>query len=156
MAGGRWGTGLRPVHCHPGRIGMERYRGAAIPLRFCAVFSPSLSAFLSKNKSRRGFMDAFALTRSLVDIESVTGRELAVGEYLFALLEKLAAGSNGKTERMHVAADRFNVLATWGSPSVVLSTHMDTVPPFFASSEDGEFVRGRGACDAKGIAAAMI
>lgn len=101
-------------------------------------------------------MDAFALTRSLVDIESVTGRELAVGEYLLAILEKLAAGSNGKTERMHVAADRFNVLATWGSPSVVLSTHMDTVPPFFASSEDGEFVRGRGACDAKGIAAAMI
>jgi acetylornithine deacetylase len=33
---------------------------------------------------------------------------------------------------------------------------MDTVPPFFASSEDDENIYGRGACDAKGIIAAMI
>jgi len=33
---------------------------------------------------------------------------------------------------------------------------MDTVPPFFASSEDDEFIYGRGACDAKGIIAAQI
>lgn len=101
-------------------------------------------------------MDPFALTRSLVDIESITGREKAVGEYLFSLLEELTSGTGGKTERMYVAPDRFNVLATWGEPAVVLSTHMDTVPPFFPSSEDSEFLRGRGACDAKGIAAAMI
>src|ERR1044071_6016692 len=101
-------------------------------------------------------MDPFALTRSLIDIESVTGREPAVGEFLFATLEKLAAGSGGNIERMAVAPERFNVLASWGSPRVVMSTHMDTVPPFFPSSEDHEFVRGRGACDAKGIAAAMI
>lgn len=101
-------------------------------------------------------MDPFALTRSLVDIESVTGREKAVGEFLFATLGQLAAATDGIVERMHVAPDRFNVLTTWGQPTVVLSTHMDTVPPFFPSSEDSEFVRGRGACDAKGIAAAMI
>ena len=101
-------------------------------------------------------MDPFALTRSLVDIESVTGREKAVGEFLFRALGQLAASTGGAVERMHVETERFNVLATWGSPAVVLSTHMDTVPPFFASSEDSEFVRGRGACDAKGIAAAMI
>src|ERR1043166_4704798 len=101
-------------------------------------------------------MDPFALTRSLVDIESVTGCEKAVGDFLFAALEQLTASSGGKTERMHVGPDRFNVLATWGTPTVVLSTHMDTVPPFCPSSEDSEFVRGRGACDAKGIAAAMI
>ena len=101
-------------------------------------------------------MDPFALTRSLVDIESVTGREKAVGEFLFATLGQLANATGGIVERMHVAPDRFNVLTTWGQPTVVLSTHMDTVPPFFPSSEDSEFVRGRGACDAKGIAAAMI
>jgi acetylornithine deacetylase len=101
-------------------------------------------------------MDPFALTRSLVDIESVTGCEKAVGDFLFAALEQLTASSGGKTERMHVGPDRFNVLATWGTPTVVLSTHMDTVPPFCPSSEESEFVRGRGACDAKGIAAAMI
>jgi acetylornithine deacetylase len=39
---------------------------------------------------------------------------------------------------------------------VVLNTHIDTVPPWFASYEEGEFLYGRGACDAKGIIAAMI
>lgn len=101
-------------------------------------------------------MDPFALTRALVDIESVTGREKAVGEFLFATLSTLASATGGVVERMEVAPDRFNVLATWGTPAVTLSTHMDVVPPFFPSSEDGEFIRGRGACDAKGIIAAMI
>jgi acetylornithine deacetylase len=101
-------------------------------------------------------MDPFALTRSLVDIESVTGREKDVGEFLFATLSQLTAAVGGAVERMNVGPGRFNVMARWGTPLVVLSTHMDTVPPFFPSSEDSEFVRGRGACDAKGIAAAMI
>jgi len=101
-------------------------------------------------------MDPFALTRSLIDIESVTGREKAVGEFLFATLSKLAANTGGVVERMEVSPERFNVLATWGTPIITLSTHMDTVPPFFASSEDAEFVRGRGSCDAKGIIAAMV
>jgi acetylornithine deacetylase len=57
---------------------------------------------------------------------------------------------------MEVTPERFNVYAEWGRPVVVLSTHMDTVPPFFASREDEEHIYGRGACDAKGIIAAMI
>src|ERR1700758_4578071 len=101
-------------------------------------------------------MDPFALTRSLIDIESVTGREKALGEFLFAVLARLAADTGGMVERMEVSPERFNVLATWGAPIVTLSTHMDTVPPFFVSSEDSEFVRGRGACDAKGIIGAMV
>lgn len=101
-------------------------------------------------------MDPFALTRSLIDVESVTGREKAVGEFLFATLAKLAAATHGSVERMEVSAERFNVLAAWGTPVVTLSTHMDTVPPFFPSSEDHEFIHGRGACDAKGIIAVMI
>src|SRR5437773_4668344 len=101
-------------------------------------------------------MDPFALTRSLIDIESITGCEKAAGEFLFATLSKLAVSTAGCVERMEVVPDRFNVLATWGTPVVTLSTHMDTVPPFFPSSEDDEFIRGRGACDTKGIIAAMI
>ena len=101
-------------------------------------------------------MDAFALTRSLIDIESVTGNEKAVGDFLFAALSRLAERTNGFVERMAVGPERFNVMATWGAALVVLSTHMDTVPPFFTYSEDEEFIRGRGACDAKGIIAAMI
>jgi len=101
-------------------------------------------------------MDVFELTRALVDIESITENEGPVAAYLLDHLAKLAARTGGKAERMDVARDRFNVLATWGEPRVTLSTHLDTVPPFFPSREDPEFIWGRGACDAKGIIAAMV
>ncbi len=101
-------------------------------------------------------MDLLALTRALIDIESVTGNERAVGEFLFDYLTALASRTGGRVERMTVDRERFNLFAAWDSPEVVLSTHMDTVPPFFPSSEDAEHVHGRGACDAKGILAAMI
>jgi acetylornithine deacetylase len=57
---------------------------------------------------------------------------------------------------LEVAPQRFNVYASWGDPIVTLSTHMDTVPPFVPSRDDSEYIWGRGACDAKGIVAAMI
>jgi len=101
-------------------------------------------------------MNVFELTRALVDIESVTGNEKQVGDYLFARLSSLAANHAGQVERQDVEPGRFNVLACWGKPLVTLSTHMDTVPPFFASRESEEVIRGRGACDAKGIIAAMV
>ena len=101
-------------------------------------------------------MHPFEMTRALIDMESITENEGQVGEYLHRYLSTLAARSNGTAEAMPVAAGRINVCAAWGTPKVVMSTHMDTVPPFIASSEDGEFIYGRGACDAKGIIAAMI
>ena len=102
-------------------------------------------------------MDLFALTRALVDIESITRNEERVGEFLLDYLAPLADRFGGRVERMPVEPGRFNVFAQWGERlTVTLSTHMDIVPPFFASSEDAEVIRGRGACDAKGIAAAMI
>jgi acetylornithine deacetylase len=101
-------------------------------------------------------MHPFEMTRELVDIESITENERQVGEYLLHYLSGLAAGSGGNAEAMAVTPERFNVYAEWGTPYVVLSTHMDTVPPHFASREDGENIYGRGACDAKGIIAAMI
>jgi len=101
-------------------------------------------------------MDLFALTRAMVDIESVTENEKKVGDFLFAHLSEMAARTGGKADRIAVAPGRDNVYAAWGEPTVVMSTHMDTVPPFFGSNEDGEFVWGRGSCDAKGIIASMI
>lgn len=55
-------------------------------------------------------------------------------------------------------AERFNVYAALPgvTPDIVLSTHMDTVPPYFGSREDDEFIYGRGTCDAKGIIAAQV
>src|SRR5713226_7803926 len=101
-------------------------------------------------------MNLFELTRALVDIESTTNHEKNVGDYLFAHLSALTERHNGSIERIPAEPNRDNIFASWGEPIVTLSTHMDTVPPFFASHEDGDFIWGRGSCDAKGIIAAMI
>jgi acetylornithine deacetylase len=101
-------------------------------------------------------MNLFELTRALVDIESTTNREQAVADFLFAQLSFLAAHSSGRLERIAVEPNRDNIFACWGQPIVTLSTHMDTVPPFFPSLEDADFIWGRGSCDAKGIIAAMM
>ncbi len=101
-------------------------------------------------------MHLFELTRALIDIESITGNEEPVGLYLYEYLSQLAAAHGGKIERLQVEPHRFNLLATWGAPIVTLSTHIDTVPPFFPSREDDAHIWGRGACDTKGIIASMI
>jgi acetylornithine deacetylase len=107
-------------------------------------------------------LDPIQLTRRLVDIESITYNEGAVGTFLAEFL----AGRGFAAEKMPVeqhresrsTSERFNVYAgTAGqTPDVVFSTHMDTVPPFIPSSEDESFIYGRGSCDAKGIIAAQI
>jgi acetylornithine deacetylase len=101
-------------------------------------------------------MHPFEMARALIDIESITENEKQVGDFLLSYLSGLAARTGGKAEAMQVTSNRFNVYAEWGRPVVALTTHMDTVPPFLASREDGENIYGRGACDAKGIIAAMI
>ena len=102
-------------------------------------------------------MNVFELTRALVDIESITNNEERVALYLCDYLSQFAAQYHGRVERMEVEPRRFNVFAQFGDrPIVTLSTHMDTVPPFFASREDAEFIWGRAACDTKGIIAAML
>lgn len=100
-------------------------------------------------------MDAIALTRQLVDIESITGNEAAIGDFLFRELCRLGY----RVRKMPVEGNRFNVYALSRedlNPNVVFSTHMDTVPPFISSSEDATRIYGRGSCDAKGIIAAQI
>jgi acetylornithine deacetylase len=98
-------------------------------------------------------MNLFELTKKLIDIPSVSGEEREVGRFLASHLESLG----WRVELQEVEAGRANVLATAGAPPrVVLSTHMDTVPPFIPSAEDETEIRGRGACDAKGIIAAQV
>ena len=98
-------------------------------------------------------VDVFKLTRELIDIPSVTGEEFHVGTSLAELLNRLGY----QVDLQEVDGDRANVIATTSSqPRIVLATHMDTVPPHIAASEDDEFIYGRGACDAKGIIAAQI
>ncbi|HVO97992.1 MAG TPA: M20/M25/M40 family metallo-hydrolase [Bryobacteraceae bacterium] len=101
-------------------------------------------------------MNVFELTRALVDIDSVTPNEEEVGVYLAGYLRDLAERTGGHVEMTPVEPHRFNVFAYWGEPVVTLSTHIDTVPPFYPSREDEEFIWGRGACDTKGLLASMI
>jgi acetylornithine deacetylase len=101
-------------------------------------------------------VNVFELTRALVDIESISDNEIQVGFYLESYLSGIARVSGGRVERMNVENGRFNVFASWGTPLVTLSTHMDTVPPFFPSREDSDHIWGRGSCDAKGIIASMV
>ncbi|HKD09439.1 MAG TPA: M20/M25/M40 family metallo-hydrolase [Bryobacteraceae bacterium] len=101
-------------------------------------------------------MHVFELTRQLIDIPSVTPEEEKVGDYLFAHVSRICAKYDGTAEKILVEPGRNNVFAAFGEPRVTLSTHMDTVPPFFGSREDDEFIWGRGACDTKGIIASMI
>jgi acetylornithine deacetylase len=98
-------------------------------------------------------MNLFELTRTLIDIPSVSGEELEVGRFLASHL----GGLGYRLELQDVARGRANLIVTTGARArVVLSTHMDTVTPFIASSEDETHIRGRGSCDAKGIIAAQI
>ena len=55
-----------------------------------------------------------------------------------------------------VTPGRGNIWASRGGGGVTLSTHLDTVPPYVPPKMDGDRLYGRGACDAKGIAAAML
>jgi acetylornithine deacetylase len=100
-------------------------------------------------------MDLAAFTRELVDIESTTGNEGPVGDFLHGEL-----GRRGfQAEKILVEEARSNVFAPFpegAHPTVVFSTHMDTVPPFIPSSEDATRVYGRGSCDAKGIIAVQV
>lgn len=100
-------------------------------------------------------MDVVAFTRQLVDIESITGNEALVGDVVHSELSRLGYDA----EKLPVEGKRCNVYAVspqQPKPTIVFSTHMDTVPPFIPSSEDSTRIYGRGSCDAKGIIAAQI
>ena len=99
-------------------------------------------------------MDVLDLTKALVDIPSVTGDEGALADFLVRLL---GASGYDVLEQPVGAAPRRNLFATLDPhPSVVFCTHMDTVPGEARATEDDVHIYGRGACDAKGIMAALI
>ena len=98
-------------------------------------------------------LDVFALTRALVDIPSVSGDEGEIAAFVATYLERRGY----RVELQEAAPGRSNVVARDAStPRVVFASHLDTVPPFVPSSEDADYLYGRGACDAKGIVAAQI
>jgi acetylornithine deacetylase len=93
------------------------------------------------------------LARTLIDVDSTTGREAEACAWLARYLRDRGF----QVTEQPVAGGRFNLLASVGpEPVVVLSTHVDCVPPFFPSRVEGGRLYGRGACDAKGALAAQL
>lgn len=97
-------------------------------------------------------LDVIDLTHTLCRIPSVTGEEAAVANAVESVLKELGL----TPRRQSLGHGRDNVLAIPDRPRVVLTTHIDTVPPYLPPHEDGEWIVGRGVIDAKGIAASMI
>ena len=97
--------------------------------------------------------DVVELAARMMEIDSTSGQETELVDWLGNYL----AGADWNVRRIPVTPGRDELLVTFGDePPVTFSTHLDTVPPFIPPRLAGDRLRGRGACDAKGIAAAMI
>ena len=98
-------------------------------------------------------LDVVDLAARLMEIDSTSGREGDVMDWVAAFL----AGRDWRVTRIPVSAGRDDIYATSAdSPPLTFSTHLDTVPPYIPPRIDGSRLLGRGSCDAKGIASAMI
>jgi acetylornithine deacetylase len=89
----------------------------------------------------------------LMEVDSTSGDEATV----VSVADEMLTSRRWFTDRIAVSPGRDALLALGAAdPVLTLSTHLDTVPPYLPPRLDGEVLHGRGACDAKGIAASMI
>ncbi|KAL8366717.1 hypothetical protein RB595_010530 [Gaeumannomyces hyphopodioides] len=119
--------------------------------------------------------ELLSLHKSLVEVESITGNEQAVGEFLTRQLESWGYHTETQAIPIQSALDgaretiRFNVLAYPAASSsrakLLVTSHIDVVPPHIPYSTDLEpgadftsetTIRGRGSVDAKASVAAQL
>jgi acetylornithine deacetylase/succinyl-diaminopimelate desuccinylase-like protein len=99
------------------------------------------------------------LLSTLIRIPSPSGEEAALLRFIETYL-----GQHGLTvRRQQVSRNRYNIIVHGGNPSrpsVLLNSHVDTVPSYTAANSVarrvGDTIYGRGSCDAKGSVAAML
>mgnify|MGYP001550494309 FL=1 len=96
--------------------------------------------------------DVVALAAELLSIQSFTRDEGAAIDFVARWL----VSRHWNVSIQEVSPGRGNVWASRRGGGVTLSTHLDTVPPYHPPKLSGNRLYGRGACDAKGIAAAMM
>ncbi|KAE9971519.1 hypothetical protein EG328_005526 [Venturia inaequalis] len=103
--------------------------------------------------------ELLSLHRKLIEIESISGNEKPVGEWLKGYLE----AKNLTVELQEVEEGRYNVFAYPGTErktKVLVSSHIDTVPPYWSyerKTTDGvDEIWGRGSVDAKACVASQI
>lgn len=112
----------------------------------------AIESFAVGDADGRRSLDVVELATELIAIPSLSGHEHAVTDFVMGLLSR----RGWEVHAQSVAGGRSNIWATRGRGEVTLSTHLDTVPNLIAPRLEGGRLYGRGACDAKGIAAAMI
>ncbi len=134
--GAFFGTGIRDASStgRPGAIGTPGIRSLAF------------------DAGGRRSLDVVELATELIAIPSVSGHEHAVTDFVTDLLSRRGWDVHAQS----VTGGRSNIWATRGRGDVTLTTHLDTVPNVFSPRLEGGRLYGRGACDAKGIVAAMI
>ncbi len=71
-------------------------------------------------------------------------------------LRELLASLGADVVVQSVAPWRSNVLARWGEPELLFTTHLDTVPPYVAPRREADAFFGRGSADAKGQIVAQL
>ena len=99
----------------------------------------------------------FGFFKELLSIDSTSGKERKVAEWLAERLPGMFPAANRPVLRVDEVGDgTLNLLLTWGKPRIVFCTHVDTVPPYIEPSFDDEVIKGRGSCDAKGQAFAIV
>lgn len=96
--------------------------------------------------------DVVSLAAELLALPSPTRDEGRAVEFVSRWL----IGRGWNVTLQEVSPGRANVWASRRGGVVTLSTHLDTVPPYVPPRLDADRLYGRGACDAKGIAAAML
>ena len=98
-------------------------------------------------------LDPVALAADLMAAPSTSGTEAPAIDRMEAVLQ----ARGWRVTRIQVTPGRDDLFAEGELPAeVTLSTHLDTVPPHIAPRLVDARLLGRGACDAKGIAAAMV
>lgn len=121
---------------------------------------PSANEFENLTDFKVDQFSLLSLHKSLIDIKSLSSYELAVAFYLEKYLT--AAGLTVELQKVPVESNapaRFNVYAYLGSKrntTVLLTSHIDTVPPYIPYKIVGDKIYGRGSCDAKGSVATQI
>ncbi len=97
-------------------------------------------------------VDVVALAAELLAIPSTTREEGGAVDFVARWL----VSRDWNVTVQEVTPGRGNVWASRKGGGVTLSTHLDTVPPYVPPKRASGRLYGRGACDAKGIAAAMM
>ena len=99
----------------------------------------------------------FTFFRELLSIDSTSGKERKVAEWLAERLPGMFPEANRPVLRVDEVGDgTLNLLLTWGEPKIVFCSHLDTVPPYIPPSLSEDRICGRGSCDAKGQVFAMV